>query len=577
MGLKFAVYSRKSKFSEKGDSIENQIEMCRQYIKVHFPEADDNDILIFEDEGFSGGNIDRPQFKRMMEAGQSRQLKAVICYRLDRISRNIGDFAKLIEEFGCLNIAFVSIKEQFDTSSPLGKAMMFIASVFSQLERETIAERIRDNMHELAKTGRWLGGTAPTGYRSMELVEKVTVDGKVRKACRLELIDDEAELVKRIFSRFIKVNSLTKVETWLMQNNIVTKNGKTFTRFSIKNILRNPVYMIADKDAWRFFKEYDVDIYAEEAEFDGKHGIMAYNKTMQASGKSNKVRDMDEWIIAVGRHKGLICGADWTKVQNMLFLNRSKDYRKPRSHVALLPGLLFCGNCGDAMRPKLGHRVDEAGERVFSYLCETKEKSCRHHCDIKNPNGNALDLAVCTEIKKLSEDSSVFLEQLNNAERMVKKDTRELDGLLNELQNGFRANEKEISALVTSLAKTDGTAAHSYITAQINELHEKNAEIKARMEELQNLTQANVLSDIQFELIRDILVSFGQSFELMGVEQKRAALRVFIKRIEWDGENVHVYLFGSDDDNNDIMSISDEALCAASGEGNSKPLGGNSK
>lgn len=90
----------------------------------------------------------------------------VVCYRLDRISRNVSDFSSLIEDLNSYNISFVCIKEEFDTSKPMGKAMMYIASVFAQLERETIAERVRDNMLMLARTGRWLGGTTPTGFTS---------------------------------------------------------------------------------------------------------------------------------------------------------------------------------------------------------------------------------------------------------------------------------------------------------------------------------------------------------------------------------------------------------------------------
>ena len=104
----------------------------------------------------------------------------ILPHRLDRISRNIGDFAKLIEDLGDREIDFISIREQFDTSSSMWRAMMYIASVFSQLERETIAERIRDNMHKLSKAGRWLGRTTPTGYES-EAVTNVTIDGKLRK------------------------------------------------------------------------------------------------------------------------------------------------------------------------------------------------------------------------------------------------------------------------------------------------------------------------------------------------------------------------------------------------------------
>ncbi|MEG1501657.1 MAG: recombinase family protein, partial [Clostridiales bacterium] len=231
---KIAIYSRKSKFTGKGESIGNQIELCKQYIASHFPGTQENEILIFEDEGFSGGHLDRPQFRQMMKKAESKELAYVICYRLDRISRNIGDFAKLIEELDNLTIGFISIKEQFDTSSPMGRAMMYIASVFSQLERETIAERIRDNMQELAKTGRWLGGTTPTGYQS-EAVEKVTVDGKIRKAFQLTIIPEEAKLVQLIYDKFLQTNSLTKTETFLLQHSYMTKNNRKFTRFAIKN------------------------------------------------------------------------------------------------------------------------------------------------------------------------------------------------------------------------------------------------------------------------------------------------------------------------------------------------------
>ena len=177
---RIAIYSRKSKFTGKGESIGNQVELCKEYVCNMFGEAYRDLCEVFEDEGFSGGNLKRPAFQRMMAQVRSHKFKAIVVYRLDRISRNISDFTGLIDELTKLDVSFVSIREQFDTSTPMGRAMMFIISVFSQLERETIAERIRDNMHELAKTGRWLGGNAPIGYRSAE-VSKVSVDGKARK------------------------------------------------------------------------------------------------------------------------------------------------------------------------------------------------------------------------------------------------------------------------------------------------------------------------------------------------------------------------------------------------------------
>ena len=152
---KIAIYSRKSKFTGKGESIGNQIELCKDYVRNMFGERYVELCEVFEDEGFSGGNLKRPAFQRMMADVRKRKFKAIVVYRLDRISRNISDFTGLIDELTKQDVSFVSIREQFDTSTPMGRAMMFIISVFSQLERETIAERIRDNMHELAKTGRW--------------------------------------------------------------------------------------------------------------------------------------------------------------------------------------------------------------------------------------------------------------------------------------------------------------------------------------------------------------------------------------------------------------------------------------
>ena len=116
----FVVYSRKSKFTGKGESIENQVEMCRQYIRMQFGNTAAENARIYEDEGFSGGSLERPKFKKMMADAADHSFRAIVVYRLDRISRNIGDFAKLIEQFNQMKIDFISIKEQFDTSSPMG-------------------------------------------------------------------------------------------------------------------------------------------------------------------------------------------------------------------------------------------------------------------------------------------------------------------------------------------------------------------------------------------------------------------------------------------------------------------------
>ena len=541
----FVIYSRKSKFTGKGESIENQIELCRQYIAVHFSQEAADTALVYEDEGFSGGNLERPQFKKMMKDSRKTKFAAIVVYRLDRISRNIGDFANLIEDLGDRHIDFISIREQFDTSSPMGRAMMYIASVFSQLERETIAERIRDNMHELSKTGRWLGGTTPTGYES-ESISNVTVDGKVRKACKLKIIPEEISLVQLIFEKFLETGSLTKVDAFLLEKRYTTKRGKNFTRFAIKGILTNPVYMIADEAAYDYLTENHVDLFAEKSNFDGKHGIMAYNRTLQRPGKAHQIRPMEEWIVSVGKHPGVIPGRQWIQAQSMLAVNKSKSYRRPRSNVALLSGLLVCGSCGDYMRPKLINRRAADGELIYTYMCSTKERSQSSRCRMKNANGNTLDAKVISEIKKLAEDRDVFAGFLAQTKKAISGNRDGYDAELLTLKEKLAENESSIKALVSSLTKSAGTSAEPYIMEQIEELHRTGEDMKKRLAELEALTEHQRFADQEFAFSRQMIESFATNVEDCTVEEKRRLLRAIVKKVVWDGENAWVYLFAGD-------------------------------
>lgn len=568
----FVIYSRKSKFTGKGESIENQIELCRQYIASHYSQEEADAALVYEDEGFSGGTLERPQFKKMMKDSQNTPFSAIVVYRLDRISRNISDFAKLIEELGERQIDFISIREQFDTSSPMGRAMMYIASVFSQLERETIAERIRDNMHELAKTGRWLGGTTPTGYES-ESISTVTVDGKIRKACKLKSIPGEIHLIQLIFDKFLETGSLTKTDQFLLQGRYQTKRGKNFTRFAIKGILSNPVYMIADEDAYNFLTKNEVDLFSEKEAFDGKHGIMAYNRTLQRPGKAHQEKPMNEWIVSVGKHTGVISGAKWVRVQRLLSLNKSKSYRKPRSNVALLSGILYCVKCGDYMRPKLSGRLNAVGEPIYTYLCTTKERSCSKVCDMKNANGNMLDAKVIATIKKFGKQNEDMAKQITQIKKRISSSREGYDEETAKLKEQLAGTDQDIKSLVLSLRKAEGTHAEQYIMEQIDELHEKSESLKKRLVELEAVIQQHSLADVEFDLIRQTLSVMGDNIDDYSVEQKRAAIRTFIRKIVWDGENAHLYLFGSDGDYVFPQPPAAETISDEIGE----PLGGDSK
>lgn len=541
-----AIYSRKSKFTGKGESIGNQIELCREYIRLHNGDAAADAALVFEDEGFSGGNLNRPAFQQMLRAARDHEISAIVVYRLDRISRNISDFSTLIEELSRLGVAFISIREQFDTGSPMGRAMMYIASVFSQLERETIAERIRDNMHELAKTGRWLGGNTPTGYRS-ESVQAVTVDGKTRKACKLKLVPEEGELVKKIYALYAQTDSLSKTEAELLRQGVKTKTGRDFTRFSIKSILQNPVYLIADQEAYQFFIDRKADLFSAQVDFDSTHGILAYNRTDQEKGRATVYLPVDQWIVTVGQHQGLIPGREWVKVQESLEQNRSKSYRKPRSNQALLTGLLFC-SCGSRMYPKVTKRLGQDGQPLYTYICKRKEHSQGSQCRQKNISGNLLDAAIMEEIKGLTEDKAAFLHQLEKGRQFHTGDRTEYDTKLDDLRKQSADIEKKVTALVDSLVELDSAAAKNQVAKRIDELTAQKETLQARITELEGLTAQHSLSGEEFDLIAQLLSVFRTTIDLLSVEEKRAAIRTIVQKVVWDGNLAHVVLFGAEGD-----------------------------
>jgi site-specific DNA recombinase len=540
-----AIYSRKSKYTGKGESIGNQIELCKEYIRVNHGEAALEHIEIYEDEGFSGGNLKRPAFQRMMEAARERKFQEIIVYRLDRISRNINDFAGLIEELAGLDIAFVSIKEQFDTGTPMGRAMMYIASVFSQLERETIAERIRDNLHELAKTGRWLGGTTPTGYAS-EAVQSVTIDGKTKRSCKLKLIPEEAEIVRTIYQLYVENDSQTLTEAELMKRGIKTKNDRYFTRFSIKSILQNPVYVVADQDAYDYFVKVKTDLYSDQKEFDGTHGIMAYNRTNQKKGKATEFLPPSDWIVSVGAHQGIIPGKVWVAVQESLERNKSKTYHKPRNNEALLTGLLYC-SCGSRMYPKISKRRTADVKPVYTYVCKMKERSKRSLCNEKNANGNSMDTAIVEQIKMLEDDQGSFIRQLEQSRRFYTGNRTDYEERLAGMRQERTELEKKMVNLVDSLAELSESTAKNHVAKRIEQLNQECLALDAHISEMEGLTAKNELSDMEFAMMRQLLSVFKSSIDEMSVEQKRAAIRTLVRKVVWDGENAHVVLFGVED------------------------------
>lgn len=545
--MKIAVYSRKSKFTGKGESIGNQIQLCREYISNNIPEAKDEDIFVYEDEGFSAKNLDRPQFRSMMNSARKAPFDYIVVYRLDRISRNVGDFASLIEELNGMHTAFICIKEQFDTSTPMGRAMMNIAAVFAQLERETIAERVRDNLILLARTGRWLGGVTPLGYTG-EKTEITDDEGKKRTAYKLKQVSSEAKTVKLIYEKFLELRSLTQTASWCIRHDIKTREGAEFRMRAIKDILKNPVYCIADEAIYDYFKTLGSNVCFDKDEPDGKRGIMPFRRSVQ-SGKQQHRTSPDEWIIALGKHSGFVSSEIWLQVQNLIGENACKTFYKPvRNQVSIFSGLVRCGNCGSIMRPRVNSnkRRNPDGTQTFCYMCEFKERSRKSKCDMCNVNGNALDEILCNEIFKYNKPDYTVGKRL---EKLIKKsekstDTRER---ISELQRKTDEKQHMIDNLMRALAKApDVSAMVDYTTKEVERLDGQIKKLRSEIAELCLIGEEKSLRNSSIDSIIKSIGIFKERFDELSAAEKRDYMHGIIDRIVWDGRSAHIFLKHTD-------------------------------
>ena len=530
---KAAIYSRKSIFTGKGESIENQIEMCKDYYLRHY--GSDVDFIIYEDEGFSGGNTKRPKFQEMLSDIKLKKFDTLICYRLDRISRNVADFSSTLELLQDNNIDFISIKEQFDTSTPMGRAMVYISSVFAQLERETIAERVRDNMLQLAKTGRWLGGQEPFGFKSEKIIY-IDENFNERSLMKLSPVKDELEVVKLIFDKYLETNSITQVTNYLQDNLYKGKNGGDWGTTQVKKILSSAIYVISTEETHNYLKSLGINVFGEP----NGNGYLSYNKTR----KMIFDRDITEWIYAVAKHKGVIDSKTWLMVQSILEKNKHKKIKRTATganNTALLTGILKCSKCGSNMIIKQGHKSKtEEGKRYDYYVCSKKDNSRGRKCDNKNVRADRLDSIVLRELKNYNKDylEESLIEILNTA-----TDNSNNINKINKLNLEISEKETSISNLVKQLSSAPNEIVANYIMEEINKLSNDISEAKKLLEKLKENKETKKNDIDNLNLILDMLNTFNGTFDFIeDIPQKRLMLQTLLSSAIWDGENYEVKL-----------------------------------
>src|SRR5450432_2167784 len=240
--LRCAIYTRVStdaRLEQEFNSLDAQREACEAFIKSQTHEGWSLVRSRYDDGGFSGGSMERPALQKLLLEVQAKRIDVIVVYKVDRLTRSLADFAKLVELFDAHGVSFVSVTQQFNTTTSMGRLTLNVLLSFAQFEREVTSERIRDKIAASKRKGLWVGGTLPLGYEMK--------DGKIA------IVEKKAELVRSIFRRYLELGGVNELMRDLKERNIQTKTrlqstgatrgGIPFGRGALYYVLSNHFYI----------------------------------------------------------------------------------------------------------------------------------------------------------------------------------------------------------------------------------------------------------------------------------------------------------------------------------------------
>ncbi len=492
-----AVYGRQSVDRKDSISIESQIEFCEYELKGENYKA-------YTDKGYSGKNTDRPKFQQLMADIQRGLIKKVVVYKLDRISRSILDFATMMEEFQKYNVEFVSSTEKFDTSTPMGRAMLNICIVFAQLERETIQKRVTDAYYSRCLKGFHMSGPAPYGFslaptRLHDVRTKMLVEDPETKKYALQMFTMYAE----------PLTSFGDITRYFSEAGIKIY-GKDLTRGFLSQLLRNPAYVIADLDVYEFFKSQGTYIVNEAADFEGGNGCYLYQGRDVAENKNTQLRDQ---ILVLAPHKGFVPSSIWLKCRKKLMNNTTfQSGRKARN--TWMAGKVKCGRCGYAL-------MSVGNSTGTQYL------RCSKRADNKSCEG-------CGKLKTHDFESFIFGEmakKMSQFESLIGGNEDRVDPRITALQIELAKVDEEIEKLLDTLSGANPILL-SYANSKIEALDTKRQNLVKEIADL----SAEVMSPRQ---IRE-LSNHIHNWENISFEDRRKVVDGLITQIRATSEYVQI-------------------------------------
>ena len=395
-----AIYTRKS--TEEGleqefNSLDAQREAAEAYIQSQKHLGWTLVPKKYDDGGFSGGNLDRPALKQLLEDIEAKRVDCVVVYKVDRLSRSLLDFARLMDRFDQRSVSFVSVTQQFNTTTSLGRLTLNILLSFAQFELEIIGERTRDKMSAARRKGKWVGGTPVLGY---------DVDPR---GGRLLINEKEAQRVNEIFALYRRHRSLASVVSELARHGWTTKSwkskrgirhtGRPFTKASLTNLLTNPIYA----------------------------GQVQY-------------RD----VIYPGEHPGIIDPELWDSVHTE-FKERQRRKRGSvrRAQDALLAGLLICSHCQKPMAATYSLR---RGRRYRYYLCHGARQNGWTSCPTKSVSARLIEDSLVGQLR-VRLNAQEIRSALNFPDRDWQAFLHDPQGWFRRWSKAFSSMERPVGSL----------------------------------------------------------------------------------------------------------------------------------
>jgi site-specific DNA recombinase len=483
--VRCAVYCRVStsmQASAEFSSIDAQRESAEALIRSQAASGWEAIDPIFEDAGFSAATTNRPALQRLLAEVRAGRVNVVIVYKLDRLSRNQRDLLGLLDEFAARGVAFKSVTQNFDTSGPMGKAMIGMLGVFGELERGMISERTRDKVVAARRRGRWTGGVVPLGYD--------LIDGK------LMINEAEAERVRQIIALYLEHQTITatlaevekrgwRSKSWITKSGSFHE-GSPFTVASLRRLMTSP-----------------------------------YPAGRVSVGQDETVE---------GEHEGIVHVEQWEEVQRLIAANGRDGGSTRNRSQALLMGLIRCAHCNAAMTPTTTRR---GSKQYRYYVCTSAQKKGWATCPSKSLSARKVEGAVIEQIKAIARDPAMITATVEAAhnEHQRQRDQREAE------TRALSAEIKKLAAEEGRLASATtrgGQAAHA-AQRRLGELAARRAGLQAKVEALRQ-EQANDLPP-DTDQLRRTLESFEPVWEALMPAERVNVARLLIAGVVYDGQS----------------------------------------